>query len=288
MEFSTLLAQEAETTVGLLQKLTDPQWLQNTGVTWGGKLLTVLAIFVIGKWVAGMASRVLQKICRRSKLDETLVTFTGNIAYGLLMVFVVLAALDKMGVNVTSVAAILAAAGFAVGMALQGSLGNFAAGVMLVFFKPIGVGDLVEAGGTFGVVDELGLFATTFTTPDGKRVIVPNGTITAANITNLSANGRIRVEMTMGIGYEDDIRKAKEIMMGVLERDPQVLKDPAPSVAVSELADSSVNFAVFPWCHPDHYWDVRFNTHERIKLALDDAGISIPFPQQDVHMHQAA
>ena len=262
----------------ILEKLQDVEYLKELAIQGGMKLAGAIAIFLIGKLVAKFVAGMFRRLLERSKCDPTLVGFFGNIAYAVLMVIVVMAALDFLGVPVSGVAGVLAGAGLAVALALQGSLGNFASGVMMVFFKPIAVGDLVNAGGTFGVVKEIGLFATIFETPDGKKVIVPNGSITSDNIENFSANGRIRVEMTFGIGYEDDIRAAKDVMMGILKDDPNVLDDPAPTVAVRELADSSVNFAVFPWCKPEHYWDVFFDTHEAIKMALDGAGISIPFP----------
>ncbi len=274
----------ADESGSIMDTLKDPEKLAELGLGLGKSLLAAALIFLIGKWVAGIVTNILRKVMRRAKIDETLVGFFANIAHGLLMVFVVLAALEQLGVDTKGIAAIIAAAGFAIAFALQGSLGNFAAGVMLVFFQPFKVGDKIKAGGAFGDVQEIGLFATTIHTADGKRVIVPNGAITADNITNLTVNGAIRVEMTFGIGYDDDIDQAKAVMMRILEADPRVVADPAPTVAVSGHGDSSVNFACFPWCAATDYWGVWFDTHEAVKKAFDEAGVSIPFPQRDVHM----
>ncbi len=264
----------------------DPKLLGEFGMTFGKSLLVAGVIFLVGRWVATLIDAIFRRVLRKAKVEETLVSFFGNIVHALLLVFVVLAALEELGVDTTSASAIIAAAGLAVGFALQGSLGNFAAGVMMVFFKPVKVGDLVAAGGTFGHVKEIALFATIIETPGGKKVIVPNSGITGGNIENWSAYGRVRVEMTFGIGYDDDIDKAKSVMMSILEADPRILKDPAPTVAVSGHGASSVDFACFPWVHPDNYWGVWFDTHEAVKKAFDEAGVSIPFPQRDVHLHQ--
>jgi small conductance mechanosensitive channel len=266
----------------------DPQTLGDRALEFGEALLAAVLIFIIGKWVAKLLTNLLRKMLRRGKVEETLVGFFANILHALLLVFVVLAALKKLGVDTTSASAIIAAAGLAIGFALQGSLSNFAAGVMMIFFKPVQVGDLVSAAGTFGVVREVALFATIIDTPDGKKVIVPNSGVTGGNIENWTANGKIRVDMTFGIGYGSDIDTSKAIMMEIIESDPRVLKDPAPTVAMVAHADSSVNFVCRPWVEPAHYWDVWFDTHEAVKKAFDAKGIEIPFPQRDVHMHGAA
>ncbi len=266
----------------------DPQTLTDQALALGKSLVVAILIFLIGKWVAGILTNVLRRALRRAKVEETLVGFFANILHALLLVFVVLAALEQLGVDTTSASAIIAAAGLAVGFALQGSLGNFAAGVMMIFFKPIAAGDLVSAGGTFGVVREITLFATIIDTPDGKKVIVPNSGVTGGNIENWTANGKIRIDMTFGIGYDDDIDKAKTIMMEVIEKDARVLEDPAPTVAMVAHGDSSVNFVCRPWVDPADYWGVWFDTHEAVKKAFDAQGVQIPFPQRDVHLHQIA
>jgi len=211
-----------------------------------------------------------------------------NILYMVLMVLVIISALGQLGVATTSFVAILGAAGLAIGFALQGSLGNFAAGVMLMAFRPFKEADFVEVAGLAGVVLEVGVFATILKTPDNKRVTVPNSAITDGNIVNYSAHDTRRVDMVFGIGYSDDIKAAKELLEQIVQENDQVLSDPAPVVAVSELADSSVNFVVRPWVKTADYWDVYWATHEAVKLRFDAAGISIPFPQQDVHMHEVA
>ena len=264
----------------------DPQVLGNMGVAFLKSLILAFLVFMIGKWVAQGLTNLFRRLLRRSKVEETLVGFFANIAHALLLVFVVLAALEQLGVNTTSASAIIAAAGLAIGFALQGSLSNFAAGVMMVFFRPVKVGDLVQAGGTFGVVEEIALFATVFRTPDGKKVIVPNSGITGGNIENFSVNGTIRVDMKFGIGYGDDIDRAKEVLLGILSADDRVLKEPAPVVAVVGHGESSIDFVCRPWVDPKDYWNVWFDTHERAKKAFDAAGVSIPFPQRDVHLHQ--
>jgi len=298
MDFLYLLAQDgAGADAGADAKLTDPEtWRQyldpkvlgDLGVQLGKNLLIAALIFLIGRMVASMLANVLRRALRRAKVEETLVGFFANIVHATLLVVVVLAALEQLGVKTTSVTAIIAAAGLAVGFALQGSLSNFAAGVMMIFFKPVRVGDLVQAGGTFGVVREVALFATIIDTPDGKRVIVPNAGITGGNIENLTMNGRIRVDMTFGIGYRSDIDRAKAIMLEILTKDPRVLQDPAPTVAMVAHADSSVNFVCRPWVVPGDYWSVWFDTHEAVKKAFDAQGVEIPFPQRDVHLHQVA
>jgi small conductance mechanosensitive channel len=200
----------------------------------------------------------------------------------------VITALGKLNVPTASFVAVIGAAGLAVGFAMQGSLGNFASGVMLILFRPFRVGDYVEAGGTSGSVEEIQVFATTLKTPDNKKIVVPNAAITAANIVNYSAKPVRRVDMVFGIGYGDDIAKAKQIISDILAKDDRVLRDPEPTIAVCELADSSVNLAVRPWVNTPDYWGVLFDVTEAVKLEFDKQGVSIPFPQQDVHMHQVA
>jgi len=202
------------------------------------------------------------------------------------MIFVVLAALSQLGIQTTSFIAILGAAGLAVGLALQGSLANFASGFLMIIFRPIRVGDFIEGAGTAGTVEEIAIFTTTLVTPDNKTVIVPNGSLTGDNIVNWTLKGTRRVDMTMGIGYDDDIDKARQIMQDVMANDDRILKDPAPQIAVVELADSSVNFVVRPWAKASDYWGVYMTTTENIKKAFDANGISIPYPQRDVHVFE--
>jgi len=260
-------------------------WLQTNGIEMGLQLLQAIAIFLIGRWVAKMLISVARKMMTKRNLDSTLVGFLCSLGYAALLTLVVIATIDKLGVETTSFAAILAAAGLAVAFALQGTLSNFAAGVMLILFRPFKSGDFVEAGGVSGVVVEVGIFSTIMKTGDNKKIIVPNGDITGGNITNYSANDTRRVDMVFGIGYDDDIKKTKEVLQRICESDDRVLKDPAPVIAVSELADSSVNFICRPWVKTPDYWAVYWAIHEEVKLEFDKAGISIPFPQQDVHMH---
>ena len=204
------------------------------------------------------------------------------------MLFVIVASLDQLGVDTTSLVAILGAAGLAIGLSLQDSLKNFAAGVMLLVFKPFKSGDFVEAGGTAGTVNKIGIFTSTMTTPDNKEIIVPNGAIYSGTITNFSAKETRRVDMVVGIGYDADLLKAKQVLQEMVEADPRILQEPAPTIAVAELADSSVNFVVRPWVQSADFWGVKFDFTEAVKLRFDKEGISIPFPQMDVHLHKDA
>jgi len=261
-------------------------WLSANAIDWGIKISIAIAIFVIGKFIARMISRLLQKALRRTSTDSMLVGFLGNIAYGILLVAVVLAAIDSLGVNVTSLLAVLGAAGLAIGLALKDSLSNFASGVMIIIFRPFNIGDYITAGGSAGTVDEIGLFCTLLHTPDNQRIIVPNSAIMGGTIVNTSAMSTRRIDLVIGIGYDDNIGQARDIIMAIVESDERILKDPEPGVVVGELGDSSVNLNVRPWVNSEDYWSVRANLLENIKLQLDEAGISIPYPQQDVHMHE--
>ena len=261
-------------------------WISQNGVDWGIKIAVAIAIFIVGKIIARMISNLLERAMRKGDTDEMLVKFLGNITYGVLLIAVVLAAIDTLGVNVTSLMAILGAAGLAVGLALKDSLGNFAAGVMIIIFRPFKIGDFINAGGAAGVVDEIGLFATLMHTGDNQRIIVPNSAIIGGNITNVSALETRRVDLVFGIGYDDNIGQARDIINSVMQADERILKDPAPAVAVGELADSSVNLNVRPWVNSGDYWPVRADLLENIKVKFDEAGISIPYPQQDVYMHE--
>lgn len=264
------------------------QQLEKALVEFGPSVVGALAILVIGYFVARILTALVRRALTRAGLDETLVKFAGNIAQMGLMAMVVIAALERLGVNTTSFAAVLAAAGLAVGLAFQDSLSNFASGVLVIVFRPFSVGDFVEAGGVSGTVEEVQIFTTVLKTPDNKRVIVGNSAVTAGSITNYSANSTRRVDLTFGIGYSDDIAKARRIIEKILDADPRILSDPEPAILLLELADSSVNFAVRPWCATDDYWVVYADVTEKLKLAFDAEGVSIPFPQSDVHLHPLA
>lgn len=253
-------------------------------IPWGINIVMAILIYVIGKIVVGILMSLFGKLMSKSKYDDMLVDFLKSILNAILMLFVIVASLDQLGVDTTSLVAILGAAGLAIGLSLQGSLQNFAAGVMLLVFKPFKAGDFVEAGGTMGSVKAIGIFTTELTTPDNKQIIVPNGAIYSGNITNFSAKDTRRVDMVFGIGYDDDLLKAKQLLETMLSEDDRVLTDPAPQVAVSELADSSVNFVVRPWVKSADYWGVMFDFTEAVKLRFDKEGISIPYPQMDVHI----
>ena len=255
-------------------------------IPWGINIVMAIAIYFIGRMVVSVLVAMLSKIMTRSQYDDMLIDFVKAIAKAVLMLFVIIAALDQLNVNTTSLAAILAAAGLAIGLSLQGSLQNFAAGVMLLVFKPFKAGDFIEAGGAMGVVKSISIFTTVMTTGDNKEIIIPNGGIYGGNITNYSAKETRRVDMVVGIGYESDLKKAKEILKEMLAADERILKDPAPTVAVAELADSSVNFVVRPWVATADFWAVKFDFTEAIKLRFDAEGISIPFPQMDLHVHK--
>lgn len=249
-------------------------------------LLAALLIFFIGRWAIGLLSDLVSRALDKAQVDKTLARFIRNVVYWVMFVFVCTAALNKIGVETTSFIALLGAAGLAVGLALQGSLSNFAAGVMIILFRPFKVGDFISAGGVMGSVEEIQIFNTILNAPDNRKEIVPNSKITGDNVTNFSAIDRRRIDMVFGISYTSDMKKAKEVLMNILLSDPRVLKDPQPVVAVSELAESSVNLVCRPWVKPDDYWSVRFDVTEQAKLALEKAGIVIPFPQRDVHLYK--
>jgi len=256
------------------------------GAKYGVNILWALAIFVIGKWVAKKIVHVCEKMMIKSKMDETLVKFADDVIYALLMIVIVIAALNKLGIDTTHLAAVLAAAGLAIGLALQGSLSNLAAGAMIILFRPFKVGDYVQAGGTEGKVEEISIFTTNFVTTDNKHVIVPNNEITAGIITNFTMKKKRRIDLVIGVGYDDDLQQARKVMAKVIAAEKRVLDKPEPQIAVSNLGDSSVDFVVRPWVKTNDYWDVRFQLIEDIKIALDKAGISIPYPQRDVHIIQ--
>jgi small conductance mechanosensitive channel len=246
----------------------------------GPKLITAILIYIVGSWIVKKIIGALRKVMAKSKYDESLQRFLLNLISWTLKVFLILLVISQLGVDVTTFAAVIAAAGLAVGLALQGSLSNFAGGVLIMIFKPYKIGDLIEAQDTLGVVKEIEIFTTKLTTPENKLAIVPNGAMANGNIINYTAEGKIRVDTVVGVAYEEDIKTTKDVLLKVLTSNPKVLKDPAPSVNVLELADSSVNFAVRPFCKPEDYWDVYFATYEGCKNALDEAGIEIPYPHE--------
>lgn len=252
---------------------------------YGIKVIGAIVIWIIGSWVIKKIMRGIKKVMSKRDYDESLQKFLLNLIHWALKILLVIAILGQLGVETTSFAAILAAAGLAIGMALQGSLGNFAGGVLLMIFKPIKIGDLIEAQGEVGVVKEIEIFTTKLTGLSNREIIIPNGALSNGNIINYTTEGTRRVDLTFGVGYDSDIKQTKEVLMKVLTSHPLVLKDPAPTVNVLELADSSVNFAVRPWCKSEHYWDVYFDVTEQTKEALDAAGIEIPYPHQ-VEIHK--
>ncbi len=253
---------------------------------YGLKILAAAAVLVIGRIIAMLIKKMIVKMMQNSKQDETLVSFVSSLVYVAMMAFVVIAALGKLGIQTASFVAIIGAAGLAIGLALQGSLANFASGVLMIIFKPFKVGDYIEGAGTAGVVEEIQIFTTMLATPDNKEVIIPNAQMTGGNIINYSSKGTRRIDMTAGIGYGDDIDKARKVLEEILAAEDRILKDPEPTIAVAELADSSVNFVVRPWVNIADYWDVKFALTEAIKKQFDASGVSIPFPQSDVHLYK--
>jgi len=252
---------------------------------YGLKIVAAILILVIGRWIAKGIRALIKRLLEKSKVDPTLVSFVCSLTYVGLMAFIIIAVLGKLGVATASFVAVLGAAGLAVGLALQGSLANFAAGVLIILFKPYKIGDFIEAGGTMGSVEEIGIFTTELKTPDNKKVIVPNAKITGDNIVNYTVKGTRRMDLVAGVSYSADLDKVRSVLEEILAEEERFLKDPAPTIGVLELADSSVNFAFRPWVKTDDYWDVYFATQEKIKKRFDAAGIEIPFPQRDVHIY---
>ena len=259
------------------------QTVSDFAVAYGIKIVGAIAILIVGRIIASIVGRAMGKACAKSNVDETLAAFFSRFASIAIMLFAVLAALAKFGVQTASFVAVLGAAGFAVGFAMQGSLSNFAAGVMILVFRPFKIGDFIDAGGSAGSIKEIGLFATTMATPDNVKVIVPNGAIFGGTIKNFAGYDTRRVDLVVGIGHSSDIDRARDILEGLIKADERVFADPAHQIAVSELADSSVNFVVRMWSKGSDYWGVKFDMTERIKKAFDENDIEIPFPQQVVH-----
>jgi small conductance mechanosensitive channel len=270
----------------LLNLTTVAENLKHFIALYGLKVIAAVAILIGGRIASGFIRSILKRILMKSKVEQTLITFIINLTYTLLIAFFIIAALGKLGVQTTSFIAIIGAAGLAVGLALQGSLSNFAAGVLMIIFKPFKVGDFIEGAGSTGVVEGIGIFTTELKTPDNKLVIIPNSKITGDNIVNYSAKDTRRVDIIAGVSYSDDLGKVKNVIKKILEEESRILKDPAPVIAVLELAESSVNFVVRPWVKTENYWDVFFSLQEKIKIRFDEEGITIPFPQKDIHLFQ--
>lgn len=268
-------------------------FLANTDITgmlisWGINLVLALLIFIVGKWVAHRVQNVFEKLLRNRGVDEVLVDFLGTIVSALIIIAAVIAAVDMLGIPATSFIAILGAAGLAIGLALKDSLSNFASGVMLVLFRPFAKGDFVDAGGILGTVDEIQLVSTILTTPDNKQIIVPNSLMYGSAITNYSAKDTRRVDMVIGVGYDDDLKVAASVLEKVCREHPKVLDEPGTKIFINNLGDSAVDFVVRPWVNSEDYWGVLADVLETSKVELEAAGCNIPYPQTDVHLHQVS
>lgn len=255
-------------------------------INWGIKLGLALAILILGNLLAKSIVGLIKKGMTKKSVDSAVVSFAGSIIHVVLMVVVLIAAMSQVGIDTTSLVAVIGAAGLAIGLALQGSLSNFASGVLIVVLRPFKAGDFIEAGGCMGSVQEVKIFSTTLKTPDNKVVIIPNAAITNGAITNFSAESTRRIDLVVGVSYDADIRQAKDVLTQIVENESRILKEPGYTVAVSELADSSVNFVVRPWVNSTDYWPVYFSLMENIKIKLDEHNIGIPYPQMDIHMHK--
>ena len=259
--------------------------IKTTGVDFAINLAIAIVIFFVGKWVVSLVVKGLLRAMQKGDMDMTLRRFIANLLRMLLMLFVIIAAINQLGIQTASLIALVGAAGLAVGLALQGSLSNFASGVLIVMFRPYKVGDWIEGGGVSGAVEEVQILTTVLKTGDNKKVIIPNSQIMSGTITNYSANDRRRVDLVVGVSYSDDLDKVRKEIEALVAADERILEDPAVTIAVSELADSSVNFVVRPWVKTADYWGVYFDLTESIKKRFDEVGISIPFPQQDIYVH---
>ena len=261
-------------------------WLQakTLGVDFGVNVLIAIVIFIVGRIIARVITNGVRKLMQAQNVDRILESFVSNLAYWLLMTFVIIAAITQLGIATTSLIAIMGAAGLAVGLALQGSLANFAAGVLIVMFRPYRVGDFVEAAGIAGVVVQVQILTTVLKTGDNKQIVVPNGQIMGSIITNFSANDTRRIDMVFGVSYDDDLDKVRNTLKELVAAEERIMDEPECLIAVSELADSSVNFVVRPWVKTADYWGVKFDLTEAVKKRFDIEGISFPFPQQDVHL----
>jgi small conductance mechanosensitive channel len=257
--------------------------LTSTLATWGPRVVGALLVFIAGWFIARSLRKTIRRVLARTALDATLVPFLAALVYYGTLTMTLLAAIRLVGVDTTSLIAVLGAAGLAIALAFQGTLSNFAAGIMILLFRPFRVGDVVEIGGDTGAVDEVSLFSTRLNTADNVRIIVPNSKVWGERIKNFTANPTRRIDLVVGVSYDDDVAAVRELLLGIITSEERVLKDPEPVVEVLELADSSVNFAVRPWCTREDYWPLRFDLMRRIKVEVEAAGFSIPFPQRDLH-----
>ncbi|MFW6255707.1 MAG: mechanosensitive ion channel family protein [Candidatus Sumerlaeota bacterium] len=260
--------------------------LQEFAAVYGLNIIGALLILILGRIVIGIIRMAMRRVFARQKVEPTISSFIVNLTYFALMVFVVIAALSRLGMPTAQFVAVIGAAGLAIGLALQGSLSNFAAGFLIVLFRPFKVGDYVEMAGISGTVEEIEIFTTRVKSPDNKCIIIPNGQITADNIVNYTAKDTRRVDLVAGVSYSDDLDKVRSVLQDIAKQDPDVLEDPPPMIVVKEMADSSVNWHFRPWVKTDKYWDVFFRMNEAIKKRFDQEGISIPFPQRDVHLYE--
>lgn len=255
-------------------------------VTYGLKIFFAIVIFFVGKYFSGVAQKLVRKLLNSRKIDPTVVSFVANLTWAVVFVFTIIATLGQIGVQTASLVAVIGAAGLAIGLALQGSLSNFASGVLMVLFRPCRVGDYIEAAGIAGTVDEITIFSTKLRTPDNKVIVAPNSSIMNGTITNYSALNNRRIDLVIGVSYSADIALTKKVLTDILDNNQYVLKDPSYTVGLSELANSSINFVVRPWVKTADYWTARFEILEQIKNALDAADIAIPFPQMDIHVKE--
>jgi len=286
MHFNVLFLCILITKLIIMESIDVQKWvdiLKDFSLEYGLKVLGAIALWVIGSWVIKKIKKLLVKAMDKVEYDESLEKFISSIIIGLLKILLVVVILGNLGVETTSFAALLAAGGLAVGLSLQGSLSNFAGGVLILIFKPFKTGDYIEAQGEAGTVKEIEIFTTKLNTPDNKEIIIPNGILSNGNITNYSTEKLRRIDLIMGVSYDADIKQTKEVLMKILVDNDKTLKDPPPVVNVRELADSSVNFNVRPWVLSEDYWDMYFELTETCKIELDKAGIEIPFPQMDIH-----
>ena len=270
----------------MLENINVEQLTQDYAIPWGINLLLAITIFIIGRIAVGIILSVVNSLFKKKATDQMLASFISAILKSLLMLIVIIAALKRLGVDTTSLVALIGAAGLAIGLALQDSLKNFASGVLLIILRPFRQGDFIEAAGISGVVEHINIFSTVMRTGDNREIIVPNGDIYGGPITNNSRRSTRRIDMVFGIGYGDDLKKAKQLLEDIVKADERVLTEPEPVIAVSELADSSVNFVVRPWVNTSDYWAVLWDITEKVKLGFDAQGVSIPFPQMDVHVHK--
>lgn len=253
---------------------------------YGLSILAAIVIFVVGRFVVNIFTKAVGRVMEKRRIDPSLIGFATGLAHALMMTFVIIAALSRIGIQTTSLVAVIGAAGLAVGLALQGSLSNFAAGVLIIIFKPYRIGDYVVASGAEGVVEEIGIFTTTVVTLDHRTQIIPNSVATSGVIENYSKKGIRRLDIVPGVSYGDDIRKVKKVLEEIIAAEPRVLAEPKPFVGVAAMADSSVNFAFRPWVKVEDYWDLFFHFNEQIKIRFDEEDITIPFPQRDVHLFE--